>query len=132
MGKEEKLRQQDSTQKWESFKNSLTISEEFPNVTKIVLKTSLDYPNAFSEAKETSQKEYFSDSKFHFEIECINRDCLYSSLNLNNDLRNAIRSRLKNVHGKVICKGYNTYGCFERKSGRCDTILEFEATIFYS
>lgn len=129
--KEDKIRQADFTNKWEQRKNSSLICESYPNVEKIEIYILLEYPNAFSEHKKTDSKTFLPNDKAYFEISCINKDCIFSDLKLDSEINTAISKKLEFLNDRKICNGYNTFSCYERKSGTCMTSLEFEIKIKY-
>lgn len=131
MKKEDELRQIEANKKWEKQKNSSLISEIYPNVLEIYLDLRLDYSNAFSAHKEHLTQNFIPSDKAYFEINCINRDCLFSDLDLDNEVRNTIDSKLESDKGTKICHGYNTYSCYRRRQGSCLTRLDFEIKIKY-
>ena len=131
MNKEDKTRQTEANNKWEKIKYSSLISDCYPDVMEILLDLKLDYPNAFSIQKDHRTHKYNPTDKAYFEIACINRDCIFSDLQLDNEIRNAIRQKLEFCEGHKICNGYNTFGCYERRQGTCMTSLDYEIRIKY-
>ncbi len=131
INKEDKIRQADANNKWEKRKYSSLISEIFPNVLEISLNLLLDYPNAFDIHKKQLTSKFNPSDKAYFEISCINKDCLYSDLNLDNEIRDTINKNLDFYKGHKICHGWNTFKCYERRQGTCMTSLDFEIKIKY-
>ncbi|MDD2303265.1 MAG: hypothetical protein PHP53_01115 [Prolixibacteraceae bacterium] len=131
MNKEDKIRQTEANTKWEKRKYSSLILENYPNVLEISLDLQLDYPNAFSIHKNHFTPKFNPTDKAYFEISCINKDCLFSDLDLDNEIRNTINQKLDFFKGHKICNGYNTFSCYERKQGTCMTRLDYEIKIKY-
>jgi len=131
MNKESKIRHELANNKWEEMKNSQLISERYPNVLEISIDLKLDYPNAFSDIKKHSTPKYIPTDKAYFEIECPNRECIYSDLSLSYEIRHTVQQKLDLYEGYKICNGYNSFGCSERKCGGCNTRLDYEIRIKY-
>lgn len=131
MNKEDKIRQIEANNKSEKRKYSLLISESYPDVLEVSLDLKLDYPNAFNIHKDHLTPKYNPTEKAFFEIDCINRDCISSDLQLDHEVRNAIRQKLEFYEGHKMCNGYNTFSCYERRQGTCMTRLDYEIRIKY-
>jgi len=131
MNKEDKIRQIEANNRWEKRKYSSLIYEIYPNVKEISFDLHLDYPNAFNVHKQHFTPKFSPTDKAYFEISCINKDCLFSDLDLENEVRDTINKNLDFYKGHKICHGWNTYGCYERKQGTCMTSLDFEIKIKY-
>ena len=131
MKKEDKIRQTEANIKWEKRKNSTLISKEYPNVLEISMDLNLDHPNAFSIHKDHITLKYNPNDKAYFEINCINRECFQSDLELDTEVRNAISQALEFCEGHKTCNGYNTFSCYEHRQGTCMTGLDYEIRIKY-
>lgn len=131
MKKEDKIRQIDANNKFEKIKYSPLISEKYPNVLEISLDLKFNYPNAFSLHKDHITPKFNPDDKAYFEINCINRECFRSDLELDSEVRNAISQKIEFCEGHKSCKGYNTFSCYEQEQGMCMTELNYEIRIKY-
>ena len=129
--KEQKIRYIELNNKLEQRKYSSLISERYPNVEEIKIEMLLDYPNVFSEHKREDSKIFKPHDKAYFEIDCINKDCVFSDLSLDSEVFTAINQQLESFKDRKICHGYNTFSCYERKSGTCMTNLDYEIKITY-
>lgn len=132
MTKEQKIRKEDSANKWEKYTLSKLISEKYPNVIEITLNLKLDYPNAFSVHKKDYTRILKPTERACFEIDCINRDCLFSDLTLDSEVHKAISQKLEFYKGYRICNGYDTFSSYEHRNGTCLTRLDYEIRIKYN
>ncbi len=132
MNKEQKIRKEDSANKWEKYTLSKLISEKYPNIIEITLDLKLDYQNAFSVYKKDYTRILKPTERACFEIGCINRECLLSDLTLDSEVHKAISQKLEFYEGHKVCNGYETFSSYEHKNGTCLTRLDYEIRIKYN
>lgn len=132
MNKEQKIRKEDTANKWEKYTRSKLISEKYPNVIEIILDLNLDYQNPFSVHKKDYTRILKPTDRAYFEIGCINSKCLFSDLTLDSEVNHAISKKLEFYDGYRICNGYDTFSNYEHRNGTCLTRLNYEIRIKYN
>lgn len=132
MKKEDEIRVKEANNNEENRRRRPLISEEFPKVLEISLELKLNYPNAFNLREGHFTSKYSPSDKAYFRVSCINRDCLFSDLELDKEVRDAVRRGLNFMKGIKICNGYNTFGCYEQRQGLCMSKLDYQIEIKYN
>ena len=131
MNKEQQIRKQATSDKWEKYVYSQQISQKYPEVSEIIINLNLNYPNAFAIHKKEYTSSFTPTDKACFDIGCINRECLYSDLCIDNEVHNAIYKKQEVYEGSQVCNGYNTFSAYEHKNGTCLTELKYMIRIKY-
>lgn len=129
MDKESQLRLKIANNFWYDYQNSPKLYSIYPEVQEIDIKLRFNYDESFE--KELVKKFKPSDNAF-FQIECINKDCIYGGFNLSNEITNMIRVKETNLTGHQTCNGYQDYERYMSKNYLCLCRLDYIVEIRYA
>lgn len=128
MDKETKLREKIANDFWYSYQNSPVIKSSFPQVQEINIDLNFNYDESY---KKNLKKTLNPTDKAFFQIECINKDCVYGGFNLTSDIYGMISKKQTKHNGHQICNGYQDYERYKAKNYHCLCRLDYEIEIKY-
>ena len=127
---EYKFRQKLFTDRFRLELNQSTIDLIFPTVEKINIKLNFTY-NGVTQWKKERSLTYIPKDKAFFKIECINTECVYTDLELTEEIQKMIRSKETISTGTKTCSGYQDYRRYLSRANHCLTEMEYEIVIEY-
>lgn len=128
MNQEAKLRAKIANDFWYSYQNSPSIESSFPQVQEIILNLNFNYDESY---KKNLKKIIKPSDKAFFQIECINKDCVYGGFNLSSEIREIISKNQTEYKGHQTCNGYQDYERYKAKNYHCLCRLDYEIEIKY-
>ncbi|NOQ25770.1 MAG: hypothetical protein GQ564_10455 [Bacteroidales bacterium] len=127
---EQKIRQKEFENRLNDEQCKPFIKDVFPFIDKITIRLKFQYTGAM-EIENGQQIIKTREDKFYFRIPCINPECIYSDLNLINEINSLINFRETNMNGKKLCNGWQDYVRYKAKNYHCQTHMDYEIEIKY-
>ncbi|SHN30970.1 hypothetical protein SAMN04488057_118103 [Cyclobacterium lianum] len=128
MNQEAKLRAKMANDFWHSYQNSPSIKSSFPQVQEIILNLNFNYDESY---RKKLKKTLNPNDKAFFQIECINKDCVYGGFNLSSEVRGMISKKVTEYNGHQTCNGYQDFERYKAKDYHCLCKLNYEIEIKY-
>ena len=107
-----------------------TIDIHFPTIDEILINLKFTY-NGVVQAKKERTLKFTPKDKAFFKIECINADCVYSDLELKDEIQKMIWNKETLSVGTKTCNGYQDYRRYLSKGNHCLTDMEYEIKLKY-
>jgi hypothetical protein len=107
-----------------------TIEIHYPALAEIILNLKFTY-NGVVQSKEEITLKYTPKDKAFFKIECINADCVYSDLELKDEIQKMIGKKETHSVGTKTCNGYQDYRRYLSRGNHCLTDMEYEIKLKY-
>ncbi|MFH6982189.1 hypothetical protein [Marinoscillum luteum] len=129
--KEDKLRQKVFENNWYTRQNRPKISETNSSIVEIKIELYFEYISATKIEKHVMEIFRPTDP-FYFKIDCINDECLHSTLDLEPEIRNMLYEKQETRTGEKLCEGYNNYTQYLYKGNSCLATMKYFITIIYN
>ena len=114
-----------------NLKNSRPyISSVYPNVNQITLNLGFDYEGVVL-MSDSHEKIYKPTDKDFFKIDCVNSECIQSDLDLSEDIRSMIHTKISFLEGQKTCNGYQNFTRYQAHGNHCLAQLKFKINIEY-
>ncbi|WP_370090033.1 hypothetical protein [Ekhidna sp.] len=126
--KEQEIRQKESEINWNRKINSPLLKERFPQVESICISLTREYSGAYAYS-DIQEFTFTKSDKSYFKIDCLNPECIYSDLDFEEEIINAVNQRTQKTEGRKICHGWQD---FERLNQyKCQSRVDFELVIHF-
>lgn len=124
----EKYNERKRRMRYEAQDHSL-IKDLYPLVLEIVVEYTTSHLSPFGEKIYTGKHSYSPDNRNVFEIDCPNCECSVGFFNLQQEIRDMVRSKQIESSGTKICNGDEAN---DHPEQRCDSILKYKIYITYT